>query len=158
MNSSRLVGLAVVAIGLFTLFILIPYGIVSPSDIPTLALAPEFWPLIIASVFTLTGVLLAILPATTEKSRFVEPNFWKQRVPRLFLLLAVLFGFYFLVPFTGMILPAILLIFGLSWFAGEKRWKLILVLAFIIPIVLSIFFIYVANIPIPLGLFEFLYR
>ena len=157
MNSSRLTGVFVTALGPLTIFVLIPFGIVSPSDVDILALAPEFWPLLIASVFTLMGILLTILPDKTEDESLIDRNFLKRRVPRLAAILAVLLAFYFVVPVAGMVLPAMILIFGLSWFAGERRWKLLILLSSIVPILLVLFFVLVANIPIPLGIFEFIY-
>ncbi len=39
-------------------------------------------------------------------------------------------------------------------FTGETRWRLIVLIAIILPAVLYAFFVYVANVPMPLGLFE----
>ncbi len=157
MTESRLTGLGVTLLGLFALFVLIPFGIVSPSNVDSLALAPEFWPIIIASVFTLMGVILATCPSkkeTQEQSTSILPP---ARLARLAVILSVLFAVYFLVPLLGMIVSTALIIFGLSWMAGERRWKLLVILSLSVPMLLTIFFLFVANIPIPLGMFEFIY-
>lgn len=157
MKESRLIGVSVFAIGAITLFVLIPIGIVSPSDVPTLALAPEFWPIVIASTFTLMGILLAVLPGHVDQESRAEIQMLPTRSPRLLAILAALFVFYFLVPYIGMVVPAMFIIFGLSWFAGERRWMMLIVISVMIPIILTLFFLFVANIPIPLGMFEFVY-
>ncbi len=157
MKESRLLGVAVVAIGAIGLFVLIPVGIVSPSDVPALALAPEFWPFVIASVFTLMGIFMTIAPGSTDQETVTELRLMRTRILRLTGFFAVLFGFYFVVPYVGMVVPAIAIIFGLCWFTGERRWLLLLLISLLIPFVLTLFFIFVANIPIPLGIFEFIY-
>ena len=157
MNESRLIGAVVAALGLLTLFVLIPIGIVSPADVGSLALAPEFWPIIIASLFTLMGVLLIFIPGQLDPDAPREPINIKRRAGRLALLLGALFGVYFAIPVMGMVVPAMLVIFGLSWLAGERRWKLLLALSLSIPVLLTVFFQFVASIPIPLGIFEFIY-
>lgn len=157
MKESRFIGLAVAALGALTLLVLIPYGIVSPSDVKTLALAPEFWPLIIAAMFTLMGALLVIWPSEADADSQIEAGFITRRLPRMLLVLALLFTFYFLIPHAGMVLPAMIVIFVLSWFAGERRWHLLVILAVAIPALLTVFFTGIANIPIPLGIFEFIY-
>lgn len=157
MKESRGIGLAVTLLGLLTLFVLIPFGVVSPGRVDSLALAPKFWPIIIASVFTLMGVTLAIRPGDVDEESRADTDQFVARIPRLAILLATLFGFYLLVPYFGMVLPGILLIFGLSWFAGEDRWGVIIPISLIVPVVLTSFFTLVANIPIPLGILEFVY-
>ena len=157
MKESRLVGLAVAVLGSFALTVLIPYGIASPSEVPSLALAPEFWPVVIASVFTLMGVVLAIAPTDTDEASRFDLSMLRPRAVRLAIILAALFGYYLAVPWFGMVTPAIVLLFGLSWFAGERRLKLLIPISIVVPVVLTGFFLFIANIPIPLGLFEFIY-
>lgn len=158
MTSARLIGVAVTLLGALTLTVLIPYGIVSPSDVASLALAPEFWPYIIASLFTLMGVMLTVWPDQTQPHEFTLVEFIRHRVPRLAAVLGGLFAYYLVVPFAGMVVPAMVLIFGLSWFAGETRFKMLATISVLIPVLLTAFFQFVANIPIPLGVFEFIYN
>ena len=156
MSKQRIVGLVALALGLATIFILIPVGIVSPQDVQHIALAPEFWPLIVASVFSVMALIILVRPTQPEESDDVESAVvpWKQRFPRLAVILVSLFAFYYLVPFLGMVFTGIVLIAGLMLYAGERRWKLIVPLAIVMPIALYLFFLKVANIPIPLGMFE----
>lgn len=156
MRESRVIGLAIAALGLLVLFILIPAGIVTPSNIDTLALAPAFWPSIIASVFVLMGFTLLVAPAKYDTPSSGEPTDRIARFVRLILLLGALFGVYASTPSLGLVVPSMLMVFGLSWLAGERRWKLLIMLSFASPIALAAFFTYIANIPIPLGVFEFI--
>lgn len=157
MRESRSIGLALVALGLLALFVLIPAGIVAPSNMKSLALAPDFWPNIIASVFVMTGAILLIAPARYPSPPSVEQAYSIARITRLFLLLGSLFGVYAATPYLGLVVPAMLMVFGLSWLAGERRWKFLITLSVVSPVVLVVFFIYVARVPIPLGVFEFIY-
>ena len=68
--------------------------------------------------------------------------------------LGTLFAFYFLIPYLGMVAPGIAVILGLMVYAGERRWPLGLAIAFCVPILLYVFFVHVASVPIPLGVFE----
>jgi len=53
-----------------------------------------------------------------------------------------------------MVVPGMALIFILMIFSGYRRWWLIILLSLLVPILLYGFFVHVANIPIPLGIFE----
>ena len=70
------------------------------------------------------------------------------------MVLATLFVFYFLIDHLGMVVPGIAVIFGMMWFAGERRYALMATVAVVVPVLLYVFFVHVANIPIPLGIFE----
>ncbi len=157
MNESRFIGVAVAALGLIALFVLIPIGVVSPANVDVVALAPEFWPTIIASVLALAGVVLAIFPARADSEETVPPRRYGRRTARLSILLTIVLAVYFSVPYLGMVLPAMLMIFALSYFAGERRPAVLAGLSLIMPAALTGFFIVIANIPIPLGVFEFVY-
>lgn len=155
---SRLIGIGVFALGLALFFALIPIGIDSPGQVSHMTLAPDFWPRIISALFALTGVLLCLRPgAPADNAENVDSSdSWQHRLPRLAVILAALFGFYFGINRFGMVVPGMLILFALMWFAGERRWRLMAGIAFGMPVLLYFFFTAVANIPIPLGMFEFL--
>ena len=54
----------------------------------------------------------------------------------------------------GMVVPGMALIFLMAWFAGERRVLLLTALSLGVPLGLYVFFVHIANIPIPLGWFE----
>jgi len=151
MMIERAIGLFVLLLGLFALLVLIPGGIVTPQTVETASLSPAFWPRIVAVMFALTGISMAIRPG---KSVVGDKIPLRVRAPRLLVVLSALFAFYFAMPSLGMVVPAIALIFGMMWFAGERRWLLMVVVSILVPVALYAFFVHVANIPIPLGVFE----
>ena len=151
----RLTGIGVLLIGILVFFVLIPYGIDQPDNVKHTALAPNFWPKIIAAVIALMGLLLAVKPGGNIGSETgSEDDPWAQRLPGLAVSLGSLFAFYFLIPSLGMVAPGAALVLGLMLFAGERRWWLAVAVSFGIPILLYVFFTFVAGIPIPLGVFE----
>ena len=178
MTRERLTGIGVLVLGLLVFFVLIPRGVDQPGNVEHAALAPDFWPRIIAVVIALMGLLLAIKPAREddgekgvgeggegngagESSGAGEGSGggeavvrWPQRLPGLAVTLGALFVFYFLIPFLGMVASGAALIFGLMVYAGERRWPRGAAIAVGVPVALYLFFVYVASIPIPLGVFE----
>lgn len=158
MLQERLVGGAVVALGMLLFFVLIPMGIDSPGEVDHASLSPDFWPKIIVAIFSAMGlfVLIKPLPAPVDDEGGVQSASWLSRAPRLLLVLTVLFCFYFLIDQLGMVVPGIAVIFGMMFFAGERRWLLMAIIAIVVPVMLYVFFVHVANIPIPLGIFEVL--
>ena len=155
MRRDRLVGAGVVISGLLMLFALIPAGIVVPGNLKTLSLSPDFWPKIVAGIFVLMGLLMIAKPEVpSEESTGMSLAVFVSRLPRLATVLAALFAFYLAIPRFGMVVPAMLLIFGLMVFAGERRWSWMIGISLIVPVLLYWFFVSVASIPIPLGIFE----
>ncbi len=153
MSSDRITGIIVIILGLATFFVLIPNGIVVPGNLDVLALSPDFWPRIVAIIFTICGLAMCFQNQSAQSMDTVDIPV-TSRIPRLAFTLVALFGFYFSIPKLGMVMPATLLIFGMMFFSGERRWMLMLITAIVAPVLLYVFFVYVANIPIPLGVFE----
>ena len=155
MIRERFTGVGVLLVGILVFFVLIPYGIDQPENVKHAALAPNFWPKIIAAVIAAMGLLLAVKPGREAGSETGgDDGAWAQRLPGLAVSLGSLFAFYFLIPYLGMVAAGAALAFGLMLFAGERRWPLGVAVALGIPILLYVFFTYVASIPIPLGVFE----
>ena len=168
MIRERLTGIGVLVLGLLIFFVLIPAGVDRPGSVEHAALAPDFWPRIIAGIIMLMGLFLAIRPAAKEEDEErgdgggeegVEAaaeaaGGWTHRLPGLAVALGTLFAFYFLIPYLGMVAPGIAVILGLMVYAGERRWPLGVAVALCVPILLYVFFVHVASVPIPLGVFE----
>ena len=156
MIRERLTGVGVALLGLVIFFVLIPWGIDQPGNVEHAALAPDFWPQIIAVLMMALGALQALRPAPDdddEDSR-EDSGSWRHRAPGLVVALGALFGFYVLIPSLGMVVPGVGVIFALMVFGGERRWGLAATVAAGVPILLYAFFVHVAGIPIPLGVFE----
>ena len=157
MTRERLTGIGVLVLGLLIFFLLIPLGIDQPGSVEHAALAPNFWPKIIAAIIILMGLFLTIKPAKDEDDDIEDggdAGGWLQRLPGLAVALGTLFAFYFLIPLLGMVVPGMVMAFGLMVYAGERRWSRGIAIAAGVPILLYFFFVYVASIPIPLGVFE----
>ncbi len=152
MNQERYTGIAVLLVAVLLLTVVIPLGIDSPGQIDNAALAPDLWPRIIVALFGLMGVLMIVRPSRKLEGEGVGA--WLRRLPRLLFVIGVLFLFYFAIPEGGMVLPGIATILLLTTFAGERRWPLSLLIGVGVPVLLYGFFVYIARIPIPLGIFE----
>lgn len=156
-------GILFCAVGLGTALILIPYGVKVPQSIKVAALSPAFWPKIIAWAAVLTSIAL-ILEATLLKQpdsaddddAVKDAEYKLATLPatlRMLVLIATLFGFYFSLTTFGMVATSILLIGAMMLFFGEKKYVMVASLSIGIPILLYLFFRYVASVPIPLGIF-----
>ena len=157
MTRERLTGIGALVFGLLIFFVLIPAGIDRPGSVEHAALAPDFWPKIIAAIIIAMGLLLTVKPAVEEDEDGEDGGDavpWRQRLPGLAVALGTLFAFYFLIPLLGMVVPGMVMAFGLMVYAGERRWPRSIAIAAGVPILLYFFFVYVASIPIPLGVFE----
>ena len=156
MPNDRLIGAGVTVLGLLLFFALIPAGIDTPGSVDHITLSPDFWPRIISVIFALMGLVLLIKPGKIPDGAddVIDPKSWPSRLPRLAVVLTALFAFYFLIEHLGMVASGIVLIFGMMWFAGERRYWLMATIAVAVPLLLYFFFVQVANIPIPLGIFE----
>ena len=156
MIRERLTGVGVALLGLLILAVLIPWGIDKPGNVEHTALAPDFWPQIIAVMMMALGAVQAVRPTPDDDDEDggEDSGHWLHRLPGLAVALGALFGFYVLIPSLGMVVPGAAVIFGLMVFGGERRWLLAAVVALGVPVLLYGFFVHVAGIPIPLGLFE----
>ncbi len=157
MIRERLTGFGVALLGLLIFAVLIPWGIDQPGNVEHTALAPDFWPQIIAGAMMVLGALLAIRPGPDDdddEDGGEDSGRWLHRLPGLAAVLGALFGFHLLIPSLGMVVPGVAVIFGLMVLGGERRWLLAAVVAAGVPVLLYAFFVHVAGIPIPLGVFE----
>ena len=154
-----------VILALVVIFVVIPAGITMPGRLENRALAPNFWPLIIMGVLGLSGAILLLQALTSKKlendsadSEGVQDAEKDRPMPQMIFRVGTVFGvlfvFYFAISLAGIVLPSMLAVAFLTWFAGERRWKIIVPLAILLPILLYYFFVHVAQITMPLGVFE----
>ena len=164
------VGIAIVLIAALGCFLAIPVGITVPDGVEIRALSPDFWPLIVMIALGIAGASLALQgwfgsrkgsgqesdqgTETTSDPETENILPLGKAATRVAVFMAVLFAIYFAIPLIGMAAATIPALGFLAWFAGERRWKIIAPLAVILPLVLYYFFVYVANVPIPLGVFD----
>lgn len=66
--------------------------------------------------------------------------------------MAMLLGYYQLTRYAGIVLASALALPALSFLYGERRPHILVALAILLPTGLYAFFVYVAKIPMPLGI------
>ena len=165
-------GVAIVLLAALGLLFAIPQGIDMPAGIEVQALAPNFWPTVVMVGAGLAGVIVALqgvidrkttpghdVSATPEETVPSESGMDDERpfaeaTLRVAITLAALFALYFAIPKIGIVVGSMLILVFLMRLAGERRWRMILPISLLLPLALYFFFVHVANVPMPLGIFE----
>lgn len=155
-NKNLLAGLVLLAFGVLTLLVLIPYGVQNPSSVQYRALSPSYWPNIVAVAISVIGLALAVTAAlrgASDDDRFTaSDSLWLTLRP--FVALAICFALYFALEPLGFVLTCTLALAALMILAGEFRPHVILPVALIVPFGLHLFFTKAASVPIPMGILE----
>ncbi|MCE2522744.1 MAG: tripartite tricarboxylate transporter TctB family protein [Rhodobacteraceae bacterium] len=167
MNSDRRRDLAAalvfLTIWLGMVLYLIPQGVAVPGSIKVAALSPDFWPRLVAygaiaaSVFLLVETLTMQQPHLDEEEAEDAAQYQLATLPatlRILVLVAALFAFYASLTTLGVVAASVVLIFAMMLFFGERKLWLVALLSVALPVLLYLFFRYVASVPIPLGIFE----
>lgn len=157
------IGLTGITVALAGIFYLIPGFIVVPQQLDSLALSPAFWPTVIMAVmlFTSTVILIQGLISWRKSSKATvmqpEPSdHYPIDAPRAVILggaISIFFGYYWLIDHLGILLSSILALLALMGLGGERRLKILLPIAIILPIILYYFFTRVAHVYLPQGIF-----
>ena len=150
-------------------FVIIPIGVDVPGSVKILALSPDFWPRIVVLMVAACGVVIffqgffakgTVSPggeASGDKTSSQPKNFYfdgRLQAVRVISAFAGLFIFYFLTPVLGVVVGCMVLVIAATHILGVESRAKAVSLAVLLPIFLYFFFIEVAHIPIPLGLFE----
>jgi hypothetical protein len=144
------------------LLVFIPRGIDVPNGIRIAATAPDYWPKLISAVTVLLGLVLLsqgirqILRdrhshaggKSAADARIRRVGFFRTAAA-----LAGLLLYYLLVEPLGIVLSSMLALPFFAVIYGERRLKVLIPLALLLPAALYVFFTKVANIPMPLGIF-----
>ncbi len=152
------------AFGFVAVFVLIPQGVKVPGNIKTAALSPDFWPRIIAIGAILSSIFLLVEntfmkqpPTETNEEADAAAEYKLATLPgalKTVILIIALFAFYFSLTTLGVVAASIILICAMMLFFGERKFWLIAALGIGVPVLLYLFFRYVASVPIPLGIFS----
>ncbi|MEI4261562.1 tripartite tricarboxylate transporter TctB family protein [Roseovarius sp. D0-M9] len=142
---------------LFGLFV-IPGGVATPSSVKHLPLSPAFLPYLLTvaiGVFALIHLLEAIfaphIPAEDEAGSLDPHPKWRSRV----LMLSALLLVYLLLPsHLGMLATSMLVTIVLLAIGGERRPVILFGVGITVPLLVYLFFAHVAQVPLPLGIFE----
>ena len=159
----------IVVFACIMLFVLIPAGIEHPGSIDVLALGPAFWPSVICVFLGLMGLVVgvqALRRARAARGGIVagpdnpgDPGAAEAEAAgfapaRWLAALALLAAYYHGLDSLGMVLTSMLALGLFMILGGERRPAVVLVLSLGVPLALFLFFRYVANVFIPLGVFE----
>ena len=147
------------------LWILIPTAVPVPKSIKVAALSPDYWPKIIAAGLAIMGLVLIVQgairlvkqQATAESGAPREATTAAGRRSVFLRTVGIMFGllvYYQLVEPLGIVVSSMLAIMAFALLYGERRLKMLIPIAVLLPIGLYYFFVKVANIPMPLGLFD----
>lgn len=149
-------------LGLAALLFLIPRGVAVPSTVKIAALSPDFWPKVITFAAIAASVFLLIETLTMQQPHFEEEDddeatqYELDTLPsllRVLVLIIALFAFYISLTTLGVVAASVILLSAMMLFFGERKFLLVAVLSFGVPVLLYLFFRYVASVPIPLGIF-----
>ena len=162
-NKDQISGGVLILISILFLAVLIPEAVQVPRGEHLAVLSPDFWIKII--VWTLLalglilfaeGVQIAKKESASAQDDVTESDYRSFPASLIIVTLAIalLFLFYFGIVYLGMLASSIIALIVFIRLSGENRWKIIIPIALIQPILLYYFFLKVAGIPMPLGIFD----
>lgn len=147
----------VVSAAAFALLV-IPDGVTTPASVVHLPLSPAFLPYVLtigvglfAAIHFLEAIFAPHMPADDEDRGGGLHARWKSRG----LILSLLLLTYLLLPERlGMLTTAIIVTIALLAIGGERRPLILLGVGISVPLLVYLFFVHVAQVPMPTGLFE----
>jgi hypothetical protein len=147
------------------LTVVVPLGVQLPKSTPITAIRPDFWVKIIVWSTLLLGVFILFQGlhkaktgprkdrADDSQSDLVDHKALIKRSAGVVAAIILLFLYYFLIQWLGMVVASILVMFAFSMLYGERRFLIIIPLSVLIPVGLYYFFLKVASVMVPLGIF-----
>ena len=154
-RSDLILGGVTIAFACLALFVVIPTGVENPGQINVMALGPSFWPSVIAIFICSMGILVALQSYRSHRNRkSSEADGPANFAPARWIgALGLLAGYYLLLDILGMVVTSALALLTFMLLGGERRPVLIVAITVILPVALFLFFRYVANVSIPMGIF-----
>ncbi len=160
MSHDMCVGCTVALLAVFTITVIIPLGVTDPGTVELTELAPAFWPQIIMTLLVFIGVTIVGAEFATMKRRKTEEN-TKARSKESFSLSVKAFRFliafglllltYFSIDYLGMLLSTAINLVCFLLLGNVRSTKMLIGLSVLLPCFLYVFFVYVANVPLPVG-------
>ncbi len=148
------VGLVAAALALLLLFVVIPYGVVTPRRVRLIVLSPLFWPTILGGALLACGLFLAIKTYLRPIDAAIEAPFEPfdhGAVVRLGAFTALILLYYLSILHLGMILASIAASAAMIFITRSRFRYLGLLCALLLPLALYAFFYHVAGVPVPQG-------
>lgn len=145
-------GIVLLTLGGVGLLWAVPNGISGYEDSPSIALSASFWPYAILVLFTGLGLVLLAQGGIAIKESTKEKNHIPYAIPwHMIAAILLLIPYYYLAETLGFLLTSMLAFGAYALLAGEKNYKSLVLLAVLVPLVITVFFIYVAQVLVPLG-------
>lgn len=149
-------GLVCCLVGAVLLAWMIPAGTTAPGSLASPALSPAFWPRVLSVILLIAGGALVVhaLCAKRAMSRTsqAEHTSTTGATPRrLWISVVLLVPYYIACLSLGLLLPSIAACGAYAVLAGERHYLLVAVYSVVMPALLTLFFIHVANVLVPLG-------
>ena len=141
------------------LSVLIPVGVHDPGQVDQAVLAPDFWIKIIVWGLLAVGVFILWHGYRASKRDDDEAPEADDQLPfprnviSVLLVIVFLFVYQQSIEYLGVIATSIVAILLMTTFSGYRNWKAIIPVAALLPVGLYYFFLKVAHIPMPLGIF-----
>lgn len=159
-NSYFISGFVALLLSLLLIFVAIPFGITSPSNISKIVLSPVFWPQVLSVLLGITGIAL-MLSANGAKVDCVDDNDDNEDLKvstavgfkRLFLMGILMSAYVIAIPKIGLVWASMIAFVALSVLIKSSRPRTAIITAIVIPLILYLFFAHVAGMSIPQGEF-----
>lgn len=155
-------GLFLLAAALLMLFWIIPVGVQTPGSARNPILSPPFWPRLI--MIALAGLSLIIIAQAAARIRRIKKGLADEvavtaaldasGAVKVVIAIALLFVYYWSLTWGGLVVPSMLAILVFTALYGEKRFQYFAPAALLFPLAIYYFFTDIAQVPIPLGVFE----
>lgn len=152
-----LTGSAIAIFGGLVYLVVIPAGVAVPATLPAAAVAPDLWPRVASAMLVAVGAMLIADALQRRNGPLDSPSdtLGSAGSLRAGVCIVGLVAYCAALPWFGFPLSSVLALLGLSTLFGERRLKIVVPLAVLVPLALYWFFTKVANVPVPLGeLFE----
>lgn len=156
-------GAVLTALSLFALVWLIPAGVEGAGQAAGIALSPSFWPSVVAAMGMVFGIVLTIqaiakrlqarqlVSHESSNAGNAQPAEDGEINWRMLLAVVLLVPYYYLTVHLGLLLASIAAFMAYSVLAGERNFRSVACWALIGPVTITLFFITVAQVLIPLG-------
>jgi putative tricarboxylic transport membrane protein len=164
--SDAILGVVLCVGSLVMILIIIPISVQVPKSNKVLALSPDFWIKIIVWLSLCLGAYLLFTGLKSAKAQLSEEKIldikhqktlhhsYSRSITMATIAVINFFLYFLLIDWIGMVLASIIAVIAFVLMCGERRYKIMFPVAVILPVGLYYFFLKVANIPMPLGVFS----
>lgn len=161
-----ILGAILITFSVLMLALIVPEAVSVPKSVKVPALSPDFWIKIVVWILMLMGAAIlwsGIKTARAEmadekikavKEHMEETHSFGRSLLNAGTVIFLFWVYYHLINWLGMVAASILVVSALYALSGEKRFKIMVPLCILLPVALYYFFLKVAAIPMPLGIFE----